>query len=131
MPTLPRLAPPSHALLRLLTPAHAFAFGTQTNLLPVRGGMAEPRRALEVVGLALVVVVCTRAGALNPRDSLLPSLLLPAPHALTLPPLDPLRGKVCTNSGVGVGLAWLYGKHRGPETLEWLPTRFMLLAPAR
>ena len=56
----------------------------QTNLLPVRGGMREPHRAIEVVSSALVVVVGV-------------------------------------NSGVGVGLAWLYaGGGRAVEEIVLL-----------
>jgi amino acid permease len=39
----------------------AFSFGLQTNLLPVRDGMREPHRALEVAIFALVGVVCANA----------------------------------------------------------------------
>lgn len=39
----------------------AFSFGMQVNLLPIRDGMREPRRALEAASLAVVVVACANS----------------------------------------------------------------------
>lgn len=94
VPPLPQqlLTPPEISGVASFFSIAAFSFGMQTNLLPVRGGMREPYRALEVASLALVVVVCA-------------------------------------NSGVGVGLAWLYaGGERAVEEIILLnlPPRTLL-----